>query len=437
VRTVEEVLAELRSLVTRAANGENVTQRRTAVVQELGTHGIHLKDDAHRPAAPTPGASSALDGALRQRGLDPNDPGVQAIMMQVLAGTRAPSRFAGPNADPAWLDTIASQRTPQQTAQDMRLGGDFLRAVHAARRGDPSALAELSRKGWTGGSDPTGGYFINPDILPGYIAKRNAAAPLRVLCREFNASSDEVRIILEGTTVTVSMVPEAGTKPDSTGSIAQKIGTIFKAAGTTHISTEDLADTDGQVADLVQSQFGVQVGLTIDNKIIAGSGTGEPKGIIGTSGVNIAPLADDGSAPGVFRAVAMAASRLRQRFYEPAEIAIVVHPLVALEFDVALNTLGEPLYPGGISEALRQFGRVVYDSNLPLNRGDGNDGLLMMGAFKDGAYFFSRQPLSVDSSEHAAWQTNEVVFRGEERFGFACVKPEAFEVIDAIPQFTV
>jgi HK97 family phage major capsid protein len=428
-------MAELRSLAERAKSGENVGSRRAAVERELGEHGIRVGQPP-QGAPPAPAmAGDLLATALAQRGVDPNDPTVRQAMERVLSTSRAPSRFAGPGADPAWAAQLAGGRS-DLSAADMRKGGDFLRAVYAARRGDPNALADMGRKGWTGGSDPTGGYFISPDTLPGYLAKRNAAAPLRALCTEFPTESDEVRIILEGNTVTVEMVPEAGTKPDSTGSIAQKIGTVFKAAGTTHVSTEDLADTGGQVADLVQNQFGVQVGLKIDNKIIAGSGTGEPKGIIGTSGVNITPLGASGAAEEVFAAVARAASRLRQRFYVPAELSIVVHPVLAVEFDIATDTTGRLLFPGGITEALRQFGGVVFDSNLPLTRGTGDDGLLLMGAFKDGAYFFSRQPLSVDASEHAAWQTNEVVFRGEERFGFACVKPEAFEVIDAIPAFT-
>jgi HK97 family phage major capsid protein len=73
------------------------------------------------------------------------------------------------------------------------------------------------------------------------------------------------------------------------------------------------------------------------------------------------------------------------------------------------------------------------DANVPINGGVGtNQSEIVVGAFTDAAYFFNRQPLAVDASEHAAWQTNEVVFRGEERFGFACIRPEAFEVVTQI-----
>ena len=57
---------------------------------------------------------------------------------------------------------------------------------------------------------------------------------------------------------------------------------------------------------------------------------------------------------------------------------------------------------------------------------------MILGNFAQGAYFFSRTPLVVEASRDAGWVTDEHVFRGVERFGFAVVRPQAFEVLSGI-----
>ena len=89
----------------------------------------------------------------------------------------------------------------------------------------------------------------------------------------------------ENATVTVQHVAEAATKPDTTGSIAQKVGTAFKVAGTSHISDELLDDTNGLAGQLVARQYAAQIGITIDTAIISGTGTGQPTGIRNAAGV--------------------------------------------------------------------------------------------------------------------------------------------------------
>ena len=73
------------------------------------------------------------------------------------------------------------------------------------------------------------------------------------------------------------------------------------------------------------------------------------------------------------------------------------------------------------------------DANIPTNLGAGtNESIMILGAFREGAYFFSRTPLVVEASRDAGWVTDESVFRGVERYGFAVVRPQAFELLTGI-----
>jgi HK97 family phage major capsid protein len=83
---------------------------------------------------------------------------------------------------------------------------------------------------------------------------------------------------------------EGATKLDTTGSVARKISTVFKVAGTTHVSDELVADAGGNIEQLISSQFGKQIGIAIDSAIIAGTGIGMPTGVLSTAGVNAEPV---------------------------------------------------------------------------------------------------------------------------------------------------
>lgn len=311
-------------------------------------------------------------------------------------------------------------------AADKR-GIDLLRDVKAARAGDSRAHGNLEQKGWVVGVDASGGYLVQPEQLQGYIEARTAAAPLRARCTEFAVESNEVWVVIEGDTVTVSHVAEAATKPDSTGTVAQKVSTIHKAAGTSHISDELLEDTQGLAADLVSRQFAQQVGMTLDRAIISGTGTGQPTGIRNTAGV--ASTAVDGQGgQALNNSILKAMARLRGRFYEPD--TIVVAPRDLVKFDLAVDAQQRYLFEGGLSG---QFPGTVPDANIPTNLGAGtNESIIIVGAFRPGAYFFRRTALTIEASRDAGWTTDETVFRAVERYGFAVIVPGAFEILTGI-----
>jgi HK97 family phage major capsid protein len=302
-------------------------------------------------------------------------------------------------------------------------GTSLLRAVTAAKLGDPDAA-----KGWVEGIDASGGYLVKPEQLPGYVEVRRAASPLRDRCTVFDVKTNEVWVVTEGNTVTVQHLAEAATKPDTTGTVGQKVSTVFKVAGTSHVSDELLADTNGLAGDLVARQFGQQIGIAIDTAIISGTGTGQPTGIRNTAGVNAQAV--DGQTGAQLRdSVLKAGNRIAQKFYQ-ADVA-VLHPRDIVKFQTAKDSQGQYLFPS--LDGLFGSAEVVVDANIPTNLGAGtNESVILVGAFKPGAYFFQRQALTIDSSRAAGWTTDETVLRGVERYGFAVVVPGCFEVLTGV-----
>jgi HK97 family phage major capsid protein len=359
-----------------------------------------------------------------------------------VSAERAGSRYVGPGADVEVVEKVAAGGSVEGSESGYRVaerrssgtkaesGVGFLRQVKAARRGDPRAHEALTAKAWLGSTDSAGGLLVPPQQLPGYLEARRAASPLRERCAHFDVTSNEVWVVTEGNTVTVTHVAEGATKPDTTGTVAQKVSTIHKVAGTSHVSDELLADSNGNAGQLVSRQFAAQIGIQIDTAIISGTGTGQPTGIRNTAGVN-AQAVDGQTGQLLYESILRAASRIGQRF-EPVD-TVVVHPRDALKFGLAKTTTNEYLFPGGIQAALPSEVDLVLDANLPTNLGAGtNESVMIVGGFRRGAYFFSRTPLTIDSSQDAGFATDETVFRGVERYGFAVVVPGAFEVLTGI-----
>ena len=310
---------------------------------------------------------------------------------------------------------------------------EFLRNVKASALGDHGAHARLlaESKGWIEGTDASGGFMVSPTVLPGYLPALRASSPLRFRCNNVSVSSNEVWLVAEGDSITVEFVPEAGTKPDSTGTVAQKVSTVHKVAGVTHVSDELLADSNGMAAELVSSQFAKSIGIAIDTAIIDGSGTGEPTGIRNTVGVT--STAVDGQTGKLLSdSIIRAAGRLAEDFVAPD--TLVIHPRDFVKFGLATDLQGRYLFERGLAGQLEGSGiTVVADANMPDNLGTGTDETeMILGNFAQGAYFFSRTPLVVEASRDAGWITDETVFRGVERFGFAVVRPTAFEILTGI-----
>lgn len=312
-----------------------------------------------------------------------------------------------------------------------RDGAEFIREVAAVARGDGRAFERLASKGWVEGTPGAGGFLVDPTILPGYLEAARAGAPLEDRVASYAVDSDEVWVTVEGNTVTVLHVAEGVTKPDTTGTVTQKVSTVFKLAGTSHVSDELIADSNGAAERLVSNQFAKQISLGLDTAIISGTGTGQPTGIRNAAGVN-AQAVDGQTGQLLYESILKAISRIEQRF-ESVD-TVVVHPREAVKFALAKATgSGEYLWPNGIQAALPEGVKLVADANLPSNLGAGtNETVIIVGDFRRGAAIFNRQPLTIEASREAAFVSDETIFRAVRRYGFAVLVPGAFEILTTV-----
>ena len=407
-RTIGELLEHIKGLQERDGRGENVASELAQVREEL-------------EVAKTAEALRQTRGGSRYAGQH----SAQEVADRLAAGGVI---MPGQNG---LVPGVAQLGGPQVAGGE---GAKFFRDVVSAKAGNPDAQRRLmASKAWeetTGGAGGAGGFLVADQVLPNYVPVRAAAAPIRELASFFAVQSDQVVVNIEGNQIEVEHLGELVTKPDSTGSIAQKVSTVHKVAGTSTVSDELLADTNGTVATLIGGQFGRAIGQAQDIALLSGSGVGEPLGVLNTPGVN-AVAVDGQTGRLLYASIRKAIGRLREKFYAETELTVLLHPRDATKFDIAEDAEQRLLFSGGLGQALGPV-RVVVDANIPANTGAGlNESRILVGAFRE-LYFFSRQPLTVESSRDAAWFEDATVFRGVERYGAALVKSEAVEVLTGI-----
>jgi HK97 family phage major capsid protein len=347
---------------------------------------------------------------------------------------REGSRYVGPNATAAAARKAAERKSAFAT-EGYRIaehggsvplpGAEFLRTIKAARQGDGDAFRRLARKGWV--ESGNAGFLVTDDVLPQMVEMRRASAPLAAFCSQYQTDSDQVTIITEGDSVQVEFTGEGVTKLDSTGTVGTKLSVVHKLAGTTHVSDELLADSRN-VESLISRQFAQAIDIAQDAAIIAGTGIGEPVGILNTVGVLQTPVSGQ-SGQELYESILGAISRRVQALYMPT--VVVLHPREWLKFKVAKDLQDRYLFAS--FAGMFPDAQVVLDPNLPTTLGTGTDeSVIIVGDLRSGAYVFNRQPLTLDASSDAAFLSDETVFRAVRRWGFSVVKPDAIEVLTEI-----
>lgn len=394
MRTVEEVLAELRELAAKAAAGQNVTKRRQEVEAELAEHGIRI-------------------GQKQQE------------------EQRAPSRYVGPNADSDLARRLSAGEQGDRRIAHPGPGGstpgsavNVLLDVRAAKAGEPAANARLAAasKGMEGGA-----YLVKPDVIPGYVEVVAANTPIRGLATVHDdINGREVWMVVEGDDDLVTEhVPEGGAKPYSEADVLQKVSVIHKAAGVTSLPDELIEDSGGQANEIIADKFGRSIGKTLDVALLDGTGVGQPLGLLRHTGITHTPVAGQ-TAMEIYVSIVRAVYRVSIRFPGKA-LSVVLHPQVLERFDLALDANDNFQFSEGLAGKLQDKARVVEDANLPV----AVDGAvpIVVGAFKY-LHYFARKGLVVEESQAVGFTDDETFFRAVERYGVAVSRPSAFEVVD-------
>lgn len=304
-------------------------------------------------------------------------------------------------------------------------------------------------KAMTEGTGAQGGYLVQPELERQLILAREKDNVLRPLCSSLNVNTNAIQLDQLGISTAAGWVAELAEKPENTAmTIATITASIYTAAGLATISNQLLADSNPAVDQLVTTDLAKRLVALEETAFMSGTGSGQPLGILNTSGVNTKTLTnteDPAVEGGLLDAVLEAIAQVQLEWGQPS--AIVMHPRTWTRIIKSRDSVGhytiaprniftagyDPATPRTFVNGPEQtlFGvQVVLSNRVPTNLGTGvNESRVIVGDFQE-ALILDRQGLTVDESPHVYFTTNQTVFRAEARVGFTAARSaKAFTVI--------
>lgn len=324
----------------------------------------------------------------------------------------------------------------------------FYADIKAAKIGDSDARERIAKaagfadaKAMTEGTASAGGYLVQDQISDEVIRLRLQRATLRPLFSSLTVTSDTLRIPSITGGLTAGWVAELATKPSADMTFGEISASVFTAAGLAVTSNQLLADARPSIDGLINQELGYRLADLEEKAFIDGTGTGQPLGILGTSGVNTVTLTSTAVLDlldAIFDAIVAVQSNF---FGEPNGILMHTRTWARIAKAREASTSSSYIIGAGANDSARRasdgvpvrslFGVPVYvTSNVPTNKGAGtNESRVIVGDFSQ-ALVLDREGISYDTSEHFYFTTNQTVFRAEERVGFTAGRyPKAFTVI--------
>lgn len=362
--------------------------------------------------------------------------------------------------EPTFAVTPASDGSEGKAVGDESYGDGGEHSVYndirRANKGNADALARLTAgisyegkalsdmrvsegKAMTEGTAAQGGYLVRPLVERQIVLARELDNVLRGLCSKLNVTTNAIQLDQLGITTTAGWVAELAAKPESTGmTLASVTASVFTAAGLATISNQLLADSNPAVDALVTADLAKRLVALEETAFIAGTGTGQPLGILNTPGIGATSLTVT-TIPELLAAILDAIAAVETSHGAPS--AILLHPrtwtriLKAQDAQGAyyIDPTGGPQDPRtgqrGPVKSLWGY-QVITTNRMPTNLGGGtNESRIIVGDFRE-ALILDRQGITVDESEHVYFTTNQTVFRAEQRVGFTAARtPLAFNVV--------
>lgn len=320
--------------------------------------------------------------------------------------------------------------------------------IRLANKGDSDAKARLTSgftgltaegKAMTEGVDAQGGYLVRPQVERQIVLALEQNNVLRALCSKLNVTTNQIQLDQLGLTTVAGWVAELAQKPEATGlSLATVTASVFTAAGLATVSNQLLADSNPAVDGLVTSDLAKRLVALEEAAFLAGSGTGQPLGILNTPGIGATALSST-AVVDLLDAILDAIAAVETNHGAPS--AIMMHPRTWTKIIKSRDAQGAYYIDPqtgvqdprtGITGPVKSLWGypVVLSNRMPVNLGGGtNESRVVVADFKE-ALILDRQGITVDESAHVYFTTNQTVFRAEQRVGFTAARtPLAFNVV--------
>jgi HK97 family phage major capsid protein len=216
-------------------------------------------------------------------------------------------------------------------------------------------------------------------------------------------------------------VAPGGTKPETDLAIKRIEDTVRTIAHlVSGVNRADLADATS-LSDFIAQEMVTGLNAVLDNQIVSGDGTAPNlRGILATTGVLAVAYATD-----VVTTSRKGLTAIRNLGYEPTAFAF--NPTDSEALDLLKD--GQNRYysagPWGAGPGTLWGLTRVESAAVPA-------GIGIVGDWRK-AIVVEREAATVDWNPYAGFNTNQVVFRAEERVGFALLQPAAFAQLDLTP----
>ena len=185
---------------------------------------------------------------------------------------------------------------------------------------------------------------------------------------------------------------------------------LHKTGGTTDVDNELVEDSPMAIEALLKSLFAIAIGAKTERNILRGSGAGEPLGILTSSaGIGITPATDNLFS---WPDVASMYARYKSAGGQPVWI---IHPsvwpdILTMEIGTQGSTAWTANMQSGAGQNLNGYA-ILTSEHMPQANNSGNVLLADLTAY----LLFKKPGLSIDFSEHAAFRSDQGVWRFTQR----------------------
>lgn len=315
-------------------------------------------------------------------------------------------------------------------------------------------MEATKEKAMTQATGSTGGYLVPPQVDSQLLRIREQSNILRPLFSNIQVNSDVLRIAAQTSGLLAGWVAELAEKPESELTFGEISVNVFWKAGMSVVSNQLLRNSNPSIDTLIYSDLGRRLAALEEIAFISGTGTGQPLGILNTPGVQFAGDGLSGGAAFTSTDVDDLLDEIVDGItaiyteYFGAPNGILMHPRTwariikhrkadaTSEYVVgppsnrsATDSL--PGYGSAPNPTGSLFGLPVYTTrNVPTNAGAADDeSRVVIGNFQEGL-ILDHAGVSLDSSEHVYFRTNQTIFRAEDAVGFTAARyPKAFYII--------
>jgi HK97 family phage major capsid protein len=451
VRTIEEVLAELRQLAARAQSGEDVQRQRGEAERELAQFG-------YAPSPHTPAALPAVQPAAL--GLSQFAPAWPQPDYQQL-NARAGSRYIGPDGTADAAAHLAAGGSYDTQGNALPPGWRVAAPPDYAQRGAPTqgnTLPGAMTKALAESTPSAGGVLVPAEVSQDIVDLVRAQVAVMQMGPTVVPVAKELDLPYISTGSAAFYVPENARIPVSepTFTAIPKLVPIELSA-LVPVSNRLLRDaqTNPAFEQVIRNDMAAAVSGRQDLAFLQGLGGGnEPLGVRNQAGLtpNIA-VPTDGYTPilGDFQRVIGAVRGKGATFMRPGWI---FHPDVLTYLETLTDSTGRPLLEGELLSVNPQgnggtFLRYpfVTSSRIPTNLTHGTSTdctYVVFGSDWQEAWVGVNLDLILEASPTgtyspdggtttiSAWQTKQTVFRATSAHDFALRRPEFFTVMEGV-----